>query len=84
MLKIPGPTGIISIKADVKGVVYCTECLFESVAASVPDDADHSESSSHPPTKQRISPDSTTLTKTVRLGDDPEKTVTVGAELGEK
>jgi hypothetical protein len=59
VLKIPGPTGIISIKANVKGVVYCTECLFEAVAASPPDNADRSGSSSRPPTKQRISPDST-------------------------
>ena len=84
MLKIPGPTGIISIKADVKGVVYCAKRLFEMVAASSPDDADRPESSSRPSTKQRISPDSTALTKTVRLGDDPEKTVTIGEELGEK
>jgi len=42
------------------------------------------ESSAHPSAKQRLSPDSSALYKTVRLGDDPEKTVTIGAELGEK
>jgi len=35
-------------------------------------------------TKQRLSPDSSALTKTVCLEDDPKKSVTIGAELGEK
>jgi len=83
-LKIPGPAGVISIKADVKGSVHCAERLYEAVATTSPDDAERPESSTHPSAKQRLSPDNSVLTKTVRLGDDPEKTVTIGAELGEK
>ena len=77
-LKIPGPAGVISIKADVKGSVHYAKRLYKVVATT------SSEPSAHPSAKQRLSPDSSTLTKTVCLGDDPEKIVAIGVELGEK
>jgi len=83
-LKFPSPAGVISIKADVKGSVHCAERLYEVVATASSDDVEHPEPSTHPSSKQRLSPDSCALTKTVRLGDDIEKTVTIGAELGDK
>ena len=78
-LKIPGPSGVISIKAYVKCSVNCTERLYEEVATTSSDDVEHPESSA----KEHLSPDSSVLTKMVHLRDDPEKTVTIGAELGE-
>ena len=84
VLKIPGPAGVISIKADVKGSVHCTERLFEVVVAAFPNNRGRPESSAHPSAKQRLSPNSAALTKTVHLRDDPEKTVSIGTELGEK
>ena len=84
MLTIPGPDGIISIKADVKGSVHCAERLYEAVATMSSDDVERPKSSAYPLMRQCLSPDSSALTKMVRLGDDPEKTVTIGAELGEK
>jgi len=83
-VKISGPDGVISIKADVKGSVHCTERLYEVVATSSSDDVQRPESSAPPSAKRRLSPDSSALTKMVHLGDDPEKTVTIGAELGKK
>ena len=32
-LKIPGPAKIISIRADVKGSVHCTEKLYKAIAS---------------------------------------------------
>ncbi|XP_025823720.1 uncharacterized protein LOC112899460 [Panicum hallii] len=32
-VKIPGPSGVISVKADVKGSVHCAEKLYEAMAA---------------------------------------------------
>ena len=84
ILKLPGPVGVISIKADVKGSVHCAERLYKAVATVSANDAERPESSAHPLAKKRLSPDSSALTKMVRLGDDPEKTVIIGAELGEK
>ncbi|XP_025825153.1 uncharacterized protein LOC112900508 [Panicum hallii] len=37
-LKIPGPSGVISVKADIKGSVHCAERLYEAMAAVSPDD----------------------------------------------
>jgi hypothetical protein len=82
-LKIPGPPGVISIKADVKGSVHYAKRLYEAVATTS-SAVECSEPSAHPSAKQRLSLDSSTLTKMVRLGDDPEKIVAIGAELGEK
>jgi hypothetical protein len=78
-LKIPGPFRVISVKADIKGSVHCTERLYEAMAAVSPDDGEHLEPSAHPLAKQRITPDDAALTKVIRLGDDPEKVVTIGA-----
>jgi hypothetical protein len=39
-LKISGPFGAISIKADVKGSVHCTERLYKAVAPVSPDDGE--------------------------------------------
>jgi hypothetical protein len=64
--------------------VHCTEKLYEAMAAVRPDDGKHLEPSAHPPATQRIAPDDVVLTKAVRLEDDPEKTVTIEAQLGEK
>ena len=83
-LKIPGPSGVISIKAYVKRSVNCAERLYEAVATTSSDDMEHPKSSAHPSAKEHLSPDSSVLTKMVRLRDDPKKTVTIGAELGEK
>ena len=69
---------------DVKGSVHRAERLYEAVATTSSDGVECRESSAHPSTKQRLYLDSSALTKTVHLGDDPEKTVTIGAELGEK
>ena len=80
VLKIPGPAGVISVKADVKGLVHCTERFFEVVVAASPNNRGRPESSAHPLAKQRLSPNSAALTKTVHLGDDPEKAVTIRAE----
>ena len=83
-LKIPRPSGVITIKADVKGAVHCAEKLFEAVAAASLSDEEHPESTAHPTVKQCMTPNDATLTKSVRLRDNPEKTITVGAKLGEK
>ena len=64
--------------------MHCAEELYEAVATTSSDDVERPESSAHPLAKKRLSPDSSALTKMVHLGDDPEKTVTIGAELGEK
>ena len=82
-VKLPSPAGVVSVKADVKGSVHCAERLYEAVATTSSDDMEHPESSAHPSAKEHLSPDSSVLTKMVRLRDDPEKTVTIGAELGE-
>jgi hypothetical protein len=68
-LKVPGPSGVITIRADVKGAVHCAERLFEVVVAMSPGDGECPESTAHPPDKQHIAPDAAALTKTVRLGD---------------
>ena len=83
-LKIPGLARVISIKVDVKGSVHCTKRLYEAVATTSFDDVERPESSAHPSAKQRLSPDSSALTKKIQLRDDPEKTVTTGVELEEK
>jgi hypothetical protein len=44
-LKILGPSGVISVKADIKGSVHCTERLYEAMAIVSPGD---SEASPHP------------------------------------
>ena len=80
VLKIPGPAGVISVKAVVKGSVHCTKRLFEVVVAASPNDRGCLESSAHPSAKQRLSPNSAALTKTIHLRDDPKKTVTIRAE----
>ena len=64
--------------------MHCAEELYEVVATTSSDDVERPESSAHPLAKKHLSPDSSALTKMVRLGDDPEKTVIIGAELGEK
>ena len=83
-LKLPCPAGVISFKANVKGSVHYAERLYEAVVTTSSDDVECPKSSAHSSTKQFLSPDSSALTKMVRLGDDPEKTVTIGADLGEK
>jgi len=37
-LKNPGPSGIISVKADVKGAVPCIERLTEAMTVASPED----------------------------------------------
>jgi hypothetical protein len=78
-LKITGPSVVISINADIKGSVHCTERLYEGMAAISLDDGELPKPSAHPPVWQRITPDDATLTKAIRLGDDPEKMVAIGA-----
>ena len=74
-LKLPGPAGVISIKADVKGSVHYAERLYEAVATTSSDDVECPESSAHPSTKQCLSPDSSTLA---------EEIASAGAEPGDK
>ena len=68
----------------MKGLVHCAERLYEAVATTSSDDVECPGSSAHPSTKQHLSPDSSALTKTVRLEDDPKKTVTIRVEVGDK
>ncbi|XP_025801461.1 uncharacterized protein LOC112880947 [Panicum hallii] len=83
-LKILGPSRVISIKANIKGSVHCTERLYEAMAAISPCDGEHPEPSVHPPARQRITPDDAALTKAICLEDDPKKSATIGEQLGEK
>ncbi|XP_025822232.1 uncharacterized protein LOC112898028 [Panicum hallii] len=83
-LKILGPSGVISVKVNVKGSVHCAEKLYKAMAAISPDDGERPEPSAHPSAKQRIAPYDAAPTKAVRLGDDPKKTVTIRAQIGEK
>ncbi|XP_025792093.1 uncharacterized protein LOC112873325 [Panicum hallii] len=86
-LKILGPSRVISVKADVKWLGHCAERLYEAMEAISPDDGERLEPSAPPPpppARQRIIPDDATLTKAIRLRDDPEKTVMIGAQLSEK
>jgi hypothetical protein len=48
-LKIPGPSGVISIKANVKGSVHCTERFYEAMTTISPDDGKRPEPLAHPP-----------------------------------
>jgi hypothetical protein len=48
-LKIPGPSGVISIKADIKVSVHCAERLYEAMAAISPNHGECPEPSTHPP-----------------------------------
>ena len=74
-LKLPGPAGAISIKADVKGSVHCTERLYEAVVTASFDDVEHPKLSAPPSTKQRLSPNNSNLIK---------KTALAGVEPGDK
>ena len=57
-LKLPGPAGVISIKADVKGSVHCAERLYEAVATTSSFDVEHPKMSAPPSMKKHLSPDS--------------------------
>jgi hypothetical protein len=70
-LKIPGPSGVISVKVDVKGSVHCAERFYEAMAAVSPNNGERSKPSAHPSARQRIAPDDAALTKAIHLGDDP-------------
>jgi hypothetical protein len=83
-LKIPGPSGVISVKADVKGSMRCTKRLYKAMAAISPDDGECPKPSACPPAWQRFAPYDAALTKVIHLGTNPEKTVTIGAQLGKK
>ena len=74
-LKLPGPAGVISIKADVKGSVHYAERLYEVVATTSSDDVERPKRSAPPSTKQRLSPNSSTLV---------EEIASTGAEPGDK
>jgi hypothetical protein len=74
-LKIPGPSGVISIKAYVKRSVNCAERLYEAVATTSSDDVERPKASAPPSTKQRLSPDSSTLV---------EEIISAGTEPGDK
>jgi hypothetical protein len=47
-------------------------------------DSECPEPSTQSPARQWIAPDDAALTKAICLGSDTEKTVTIGAQLGEK
>ena len=64
-LELPGPAGVISIKADVKGSVHCAERLYEAVVTASSDDVEHPKLSAPPSTKQRLSPDSSTFVEEI-------------------
>jgi hypothetical protein len=83
-LKISRLSGVISVKADVKGSVHCAEKLYEAMAAVSPNNDECPELSAHPPAKQRAAPDDAALTKVIHLEDDPKKTMAIGAQLGAK
>ena len=74
-LKLPGPSGVISIKADVKGSVHCVERLYEAVAATSSDDVERPKMSAPLSTKQCLSPDSSTIVGEI---------ASAGAEPGDK
>jgi hypothetical protein len=72
-LKLLGPAGVNSIKADVKGSVHYTERLYEAVATTSSDDVERPKRSAPPSTKQHLSPNSSTLV---------EEIASTGAEPG--
>jgi len=72
-LKLPGPTGVISIKADVKGSVHCAERLYKAVVTTSSDNVEHPETFGPPSTKPRLSPDGhTPIRENTLTGAEPE------------
>lgn len=78
-LKIPRPSGIISVK-----VAHCTGKFYVAMVSISADNDECPESTVQPSAKQRITLHSAALTKAAHLRDDHEKMVTIGAQLGEK
>ena len=72
-VKISGPDGVISIKADVKGSVHCAERLYKAVATTSSDNVEHPETFGPPSTKPRLSPDGhTPIRENTLMGAEPK------------
>ena len=83
-VKMPGPSGRITVPADLKSAVACAEKLFSAAAAATDKVGERPECSGPPPTKTKLTTDDSVSVKVVTLSDDAAKTVKIGGHLAAK
>ena len=84
VLKMPGPSGVLTVHTDKKDAIYCVEQVLRATSVAQQFDPDEPEAPSLPESRRWRLTEEPALTKQVALRPDGSGLVTIGARLTDK